>query len=231
MMSRLFTPDMADYYERFYASKGIHFEKNNVVTAFEAGADGRVAAAVLRSGARVPCGLVVAGTGARPRTALFEGQLKTADRPLGGILVDATLASSHPDVFAAGDVAAFPLQREGGRLVRQEHVVHARQSAAHAMRGMMGAPGTYDYLPYFYSRVFSLSWVFYGRQAGEVATFGDLGQAGKWGAFWVEGGKCVGAFLESGSPEENAAVKKVAETCPAAPEGLREAGLGWALSL
>ncbi len=59
--------------------------------------------------------------------------------------------------------------------------------------------------------------------------FGDFGAA-KFGAFWVQGGKVVGAFLESGSPEENAAIKKVAQAQPDAPADLAQQGLAFALA-
>lgn len=59
--------------------------------------------------------------------------------------------------------------------------------------------------------------------------FGDTA-AGKFGAFWVKGGKVVGAFLESGTPEENAAIKAVAVRQPAAPADLAQQGLAFALA-
>lgn len=65
------------------------------------------------------------------------GQLELA---AGGIKVDGTFATSAPDVYAIGDVAAFPLLREGGAVVRQEHVTHARASAAHAVKAALGEP-------------------------------------------------------------------------------------------
>lgn len=70
---------------------------------------------------------------------------------------------------------------------------------------------------------------FYGLGEGEVTHFGDFA-AGKFGGFWVKDGKVVGAFLESGSPEENAAIKKVAQAQPAAPADLAQQGLAFALS-
>ncbi len=42
----------------------------------------------------------------------------------------------------------------------QEHVTNCRTSAQHAVASLL-APDTvdeYDYLPFFYSRVFNLSW-------------------------------------------------------------------------
>lgn len=37
-----------------------------------------------------------------------------------------SLQTSNPDVYAIGDVAAFPLQLTGGTIVRQEHVTCCR---------------------------------------------------------------------------------------------------------
>lgn len=37
-----------------------------------------------------------------------------------------------------GDVAAFPLLCEGDKRVRTEHVTHARDSAAHVVRCILG---------------------------------------------------------------------------------------------
>ena len=62
--------------------------------------------------------------------------------------------------------------------------------------------------------------------------FGDQ-STGKFGAYWVNNGKVVGGFLESGSPEENAALKKLALVVPAAPptEDLAMLGLEFAAKL
>ncbi|KAE8702265.1 Monodehydroascorbate reductase [Hibiscus syriacus] len=76
----------------------------------------------------------------------------------------------------------------------------------------------YDYLPYFYSRSFELSWQFYGGNVGETVFFGDnnpLSPKPKFGSYWIKDGKVVGAFLEGGTPEENKALAKVSRLkCP-----------------
>ena len=46
--------------------------------------------------------------------------------------------------------------------------------AALAADKICDAPGEYDYLPYFYSRVFDFSWKFYGVNEGNVQHFGDF---------------------------------------------------------
>lgn len=51
------------------------------------------------------------------------------------------MQTSVPGVYAIGDVAAFPLLRAGGALARQEHVTHARSSASHAVKAILGRCG------------------------------------------------------------------------------------------
>ena len=144
--------------------------------------------------------------------------------------MNSQLQSSNADVYAVGDVATFPLKLTGG-LARQEHVTCARQTAAHAMAEAMapGSAGDFDYLPFFYSRVFNLSWQFYGLNEGECVIHGDV-SAAKFGAYWVKEGAVVGAFLEGGSAEENAAIKKVVAARAAAPADLKQQGIAFALS-
>lgn len=75
----------------------------------------------------------------------------------------------------------------------------------------------YDYLPYFYSRAFDLSWQFYGDNVGETVLFGDNSPTSpthKFGTYWIKDGKVVGVFLESGTPEENQAIAKLARVQP-----------------
>lgn len=217
LMERFFTPEIAGFYEKFYEGKGITLVKGALASGFRGDDSGAVTHTILKDGRELESSLVIVGVGARPNVELFKGQLELVEGPPGGIKVDTSLETSTSGVWAIGDVAAFPQSREQGTLTRQEHVAHCRASAAHAVAAMMGAaPGPYEYLPFFYSRVFSLSWQFYGSARGEVVHFGDF-EAGKFGAYWVDGDKVVGAFLEGGSPEEFAAIKRVAEVQPAAP--------------
>ena len=70
-----------------------------------------------------------------------------------GIVVDAYLASSVPDVYAAGDVAEFP-QALSGRMQRQETWFNAETQAQVAARNMLGAMVAYDAIPWFWSDQF-----------------------------------------------------------------------------
>ena len=220
LFSRLFTEEMASFYEQFYAEKGIKMVKNAICTSLEGDDTGSVKRAVLNNGTVIECDIVVVGIGARPNVEIFQGQLDLLTGPPGGVKVNGYLQTSDENVFAIGDVAAFPQSLEGGKLTRQEHVVNCRMSAAHAMSSAMGEKvGEYEYLPFFYSRVFTLSWQFYGSSNGDVTVFGEL-SSGKFGAFWVREGKIVGGFYEGGDPEDFAALKAIVSQLPEAPSDL-----------
>eukprot|EP00198_Chlamydomonas_reinhardtii_P011135 XP_001700472.1 monodehydroascorbate reductase [Chlamydomonas reinhardtii] len=206
LMARLLTPQLAAVYERLYGDKGVTMVKGAKVTAFT-GTDGKVRRRPLDAS------LVVVGVGARANSDLFTGQLEMA---AGGIKVDRMMATSVPGVYAVGDVAAFPLTSVATGQeshVRQEHVTHCRSSAAQAVKAITSTsapPPAYEYLPFFYSRVFNLSWVFYGEAAADATPvhFGDLNEAKVFGCLWLgAGGRLVGAFLEGGSGEEAAVLK------------------------
>lgn len=228
-MARLFTPKIASFYEDFYKSRGVKFVKGTVLSSFEFNSEGKVTAVNLRDGSQLPADMVVVGIGIRPNTSLFEGQL-TLEK--GGIKVNGRLQSSNSSVYAVGDVACFPVKLFG-ETRRLEHVDSARKSARHAVAAIMEPDkvGEFDYLPFFYSRVFTLSWQFYGDNAGEIVHFGDFSGT-TFGAYWVSKGHLVGSFLEGGTKEEYEALAK-ATRLKSVVEDLAELerqGLGFALS-
>ncbi|XP_027156535.1 monodehydroascorbate reductase 4, peroxisomal-like [Coffea eugenioides] len=142
------------------------------------------------------------------------------------------MQSSNTSVYAVGDVAAFPVKMFA-ETRRLEHVDSARKSARRAVAAIMEPEktGEFDYLPFFYSRVFTLSWQFYGDNAGEVIHFGDF--SGKtFGAYWINKGHLVGSFLEGGTKEQYEAIAKATRLKPAIEDlgELERQGLGFALT-
>ena len=103
---------------------------------------------------------VVAGLGVRPNVELAEAAGLTVDN---GITVDEHLRTSHPDIYAAGDVASF-WQHALGERVRVEHEDNAKSMGHLAGRNMAGENERYDYLPFFYSDLFDLGY----EAVGEV---------------------------------------------------------------
>lgn len=230
LFERLFTPEISEFYEAAYKEKGIRLLKGSLCQSLH-GENGMVKSATLSDGTNVECSLVIVGIGARPNIELFAGQLDTLSAAPGGIKVDGQLRTSDDSVWAIGDVAAFPQTLTSGKLMRQEHVTNCRESAAFVMASVMGEkPADYEYLPFFYSRVFQYSWQFYGQNSGLPVHFGNQENA-KFGAFWVDDGKIVGGFYEGGSPEDFSALKAIVSKQPEAPSDLGVLGLSLASRL
>ncbi|KAG2686529.1 hypothetical protein I3760_09G009800 [Carya illinoinensis] len=218
LMFRLFTRDIAAFYESYYEHKGVKIIKGTVAVGFTADSNGEVKEVRLKDGRVLEADIVVVGVGAKPLTALFKGQVAEEK---GGIKTDGFFKTSVPDVYAVGDLSTFPLKMYN-ELRRVEHVDHARKSAEQAVKAIKASEEgktieEYDYLPFFYSREFDLSWQFYGDNVGDTVLFGDNNPASpkpKFGTYWIKNGKIFGAFLEGGSPEENKALAKVARVQP-----------------
>jgi NADPH-dependent 2,4-dienoyl-CoA reductase/sulfur reductase-like enzyme len=143
-------------------------------------ADGRVSGVVLDDGSTIPADLVVVGIGVRPATAWLEGSpvdLHDGDR---GVLCSASLETSVPGIWAAGDVAHFPNGRFDGDLMRLEHWTNAAEQGALAARNAVAAPGVepgvLDTIPYFWSDWYGHRLQFVGTpRADEVVTLGPRG--------------------------------------------------------
>lgn len=217
LMQRLFTPSLAQKYEELYKENGVKFLKGASIKTLEAGANGHVAALKLEDGSTIEADTVIIGIGAKPAVGPFE--LMGLNRQVGGIQVDGQFRTSIPGIFAIGDVAAFPLKIYD-RLARVEHVDHARRSAQHCVKALLTAQThPYDYLPYFYSRVFEYEgssrkvwWQFFGDNVGETVEIGNFDP--KIATFWIDSGKLKGVFLESGSAEEFQLLPQLARNQP-----------------
>lgn len=92
---------------------------------------------------RLDAAFVVAGIGVRPRDALAaQAGLEVDD----GVVTDAAHRTSHPAVWAAGDVA----RRDGARI---EHWHAAREGGERAARSMLGLEIGPDPAPWVFSDV------------------------------------------------------------------------------
>jgi len=152
------------------------------------GAGGRVTGVELGGGEVVGADLVVVGVGIRPNTALAQGAGLAVEN---GVLVDAHLRTSDPDVYAAGDVAnAFHPFLE--RRLRVEHWANAMRQGPVAARSMLGQDATYARLPYFFTDQYDLGMEYNGYAGAEdrVVLRGDV--AGReFIAFWLAEGRVL----------------------------------------
>ncbi len=107
----------------------------------------------LLDGTLLPADLVVIGIGAIPNIELAAAAGLAIDN---GIAVDATLRTSDPHIFAAGDCCAFPLPRLGRR-VRLESWRAAQELGALAARNMLGQAVPLALTPWFWSDQYDLT--------------------------------------------------------------------------
>ena len=152
-------------------------------------ADRKATGLRLGDGSTVEADAVLVAVGAEPNVEFAERSgLVIAD---GGVAVDESLKTSDDDIFAVGDIAAaeHPLF---GVPIRTEHWANALKQPAVAVDGMLGRPGTYDELPYFFTDQFDLGmeYVGYAPQYQMAITRGDLG-AREFTMFWLDGGHRV----------------------------------------
>lgn len=157
------------------------------------GTNGRVGTVIGTDGSEVAADTVIAAVGARPVTALAESAGLATDN---GVLVDASLRTEDPDVYAAGDVAnpSHPRYRQRVRVEHWDNAVNGGQAAA---RSMLGRAVEYGKLPYFFTDQYDVGMEFTGwfppGGYDTVVTRGDLaGQA--FFAFWLSGGRVVAAM-------------------------------------
>jgi 3-phenylpropionate/trans-cinnamate dioxygenase ferredoxin reductase subunit len=138
----------------------------------------------LRDGATVAADAVLVAVGAKPNIELAEqAGLSMGD---GGVLVDASLRTSDPDIYAVGDIAAAEHPLFGGR-IRTEHWANALKQPAVAAAGMLGKPGEYAELPYFFTDQYDLGMEYVGHAPyfNRVVFRGDV--AGReFVAFWLD---------------------------------------------
>lgn len=150
--TRIFPEGLSRYLSGYYAERGVEVLQGDAAAGLEA--DGDAALLTTEGGRRLRVDGVVAGIGIEPNVTLARAAGLTVEN---GVVVDESLRTSHPDIFAAGDVASFP-NPALGRVLRVEHEDNANTMGKVAGRNMAGANELYHHLPFFYSDLFDLGY-------------------------------------------------------------------------
>jgi NADPH-dependent 2,4-dienoyl-CoA reductase/sulfur reductase-like enzyme len=171
--------------------------------------DRAVSSAVLKDGQTVPCDLVVAGIGVEP---MIEVVTNSGLEVGNGILVNEYLQTSHPDVFAVGDVANYQDVLFGKRR-RVEHWDNAVSQGQYCARSLMGDKAPFKHVPYFFSDVFDLSYEYWGDSSGadQVIHRGDISSS-SFSVWWLHQQRVVAAFTMNRPDEERNVVPKWIES-------------------
>ena len=185
-LERALGPEVGGIYRDLHAEHGVDLRLGTQIEAIVG--DGAAQGVRTTGGQVIEGDLVVVGIGASPRDELAAGAGLSVEN---GIAVDEFLATSAPDVFAAGDVASTWNTRYNKR-IRMEHWANALNQGPAAARNMLGQHTAYEKVPYFYSDQYDLGMEYngYAVEWDRVVLRGD--RAGReFLAFWLKGGRVL----------------------------------------
>jgi 3-phenylpropionate/trans-cinnamate dioxygenase ferredoxin reductase subunit len=197
-MGRAVSPEGAAFVAGLHHAAGVALHFDVVVERLDAASDGGTMV-TCRDGRTFAADLVVAGVGMQRNIALADGAGLAQE---GGIVVDEWGRTSAPDVFAAGDVAAFfhPLF---GRRLRLESWRHAQNHGIAVARAMCGDAPAYDDVPWFWTDQHGVNLQVAGLPADAARTI--VREGGPTGAFiavhLAEDGTVIGVTAAN-SPRE-----------------------------
>ena len=143
LLSRSASPELSAAILQHQLALGTQVQLGAAVGQFEL--DGERLQALQAGGERHAVDLLLLGVGAVPETALAHA----AGLEVGnGILVDAGMKTSDPNILAIGDCTAFEYE---GRRVRLESVQNANDQAKVAAATLLGQGAAYRPVPWFWS--------------------------------------------------------------------------------
>ena len=133
MVPRMMTSEAGGMIKRWVEKQGVNVVTKAGVDRIEKGQNSPLTV-TLTTGEQLECDLLIVAAGVAPNVAFLEG---TAVHVAKGILVDATMQTSVPGVYAAGDVAEAPDLFSGRHLVSaiQPNAVDQARIAALNMAG------------------------------------------------------------------------------------------------
>jgi NADPH-dependent 2,4-dienoyl-CoA reductase/sulfur reductase-like enzyme len=190
LVERVFPESLGRALEEHYRRKGVRVLQGEKPVALEREGDKFIT--VTDTGERIVSEAVVIGIGITPSVALAESAgLQVSN----GIAVNEYGQTSHPEVYAAGDVAQFPYLALG-QTTRIEHWDHAINHGKRAGRNLAGAGQSYDYMPYFFSDLFEFGYEAVGEVSSRLQTYADWQQENETGViYYLEGGRVRGAMM------------------------------------
>ncbi len=213
--ARVYPAELGAFLNQYYRDKGVRVVTGCEVTGMTATAEGTVLAT--RAHGEFLVDAVVAGIGVRPATELAEMAGLKVDN---GIVVDELLRTSHPGIYAAGDVANFPVPVLGR--IRVEHEDNANTMGREAGARMAGETQPYRHLPFFYSDLFDLGYEAVGDLDARSETVAEWKEPFREGVvYYLREGRVRGVLLWNVWGQVEAARRLIAEPGPFRARDLR----------
>jgi NADPH-dependent 2,4-dienoyl-CoA reductase/sulfur reductase-like enzyme len=212
---RAHPPEVSRFLNSYYEEKGVEVLTQERVVGVETRDDQQVVR--MESGREVSADGVVAGIGIELDTSLAGDAGLTVE---DGVVVDEFLRTSHPDIYASGDIASFwdPVLGERRRV---EHEDNARGMGRRAGRNMAGEEEPYDYSPFFYSDLFDLGYEAVGEIDSRHEMVADWKEPHKEGVvYYLRNGRVRGVLFWKVRHQLDAARRLIMEPGPFRAEDL-----------
>ncbi len=203
---RIFPADHAKFLNEYYKDHNIDVRSETLVESITKRES--LYTVSLDDGTTLEADGVIAGLGIQPNTELAEQiGLEVSD----GIEVNEYLQTSHPDIFAAGDVARTYNSSLDSKH-RFEHEENANTQGMTAGENMAGGNRKYDYLPFFYSDLFDLGYEAVGTISSKLEIVTDWMEPNQKGVFYyLKDGRVRGVLLWNVWEQVEDARKLIAE--------------------
>ncbi len=193
-MSRPLGPEVAERVLQWAMDRGVVVRAG--VGVEQVSGDDIATGVRLVGGEEIDADLMIVAVGQTPRLEL--AQQLGCEEIVGGIKVDAGMRTSVADVYAVGDIAAFPSKWADEDRIRVEHAAVAIGHGQVAAEQIATGEGRYDDLPSFWSDQgdLTLNVVGVARPDDEIVWRGDHALPACT-AFYLREGKMRAAFSVS----------------------------------
>lgn len=146
IMSRVLSPVMSGLFTDMHRQAGVELRFHEGAASMESAGAGWYRVRTT-TGASIEADMVLCSIGAVPNTQLAAAAgLRVED----GIVVDESMRTSRPHVWAVGDCARYPSRYATG-LVRLESVQNAVDQARHVAKALLAGPAAYAAVPWFWT--------------------------------------------------------------------------------
>ena len=186
LMGRSVAPEIGEWFAAMHRDRGVDLRLSVGIDRIVG--DGKVAGVALSDGGTVDADIVVIGIGIVPNVELAESAGLEIDN---GIVVDSHGRTSHPDIYAAGDVANQP-NAFTGRRMRLESYQNAQDQAQAVARNMLGGDEVYEDSLWVWSDQHDINLQMTGAPEAwdELVWRGDVA-GGSFMVFYLQDGRIV----------------------------------------
>ncbi len=205
-----------------HAANGITFHLSAKIERF-IGENGRVVGVQTNLGDALPADFVLIGVGVRPATDYLKDSGPKLNEGDASVEVNAQLQSSDSDIYAAGDIARYPVADGTQRI---EHWRTAQQHGVIAARSMVGqSDSVSNHVPFFWTT----QWGFTVRYVGHAEGWDEIIYRGSpedkdFVAFYVKDGALKAAAGTKHDQVMDAIEFILLEGKPLTPDQMRDEG-------